>query len=242
MEVKQYAEDALTINLGSEVDEKINRQLVQLKGAITELKFDGIVDIVLSYTSLIIYFDVLKADTEKISKTLMKIDINRLEDSDYAYKVVKIPVCYGGKFGPDLGMFKEQNLSAEEVISLHSDKEYLIYMLGFMPGFPFLGGLDERLYKPRLDSPRTNIPAGSVGIGGQQTGMYPFDSPGGWNLLGRTPIPLYDSTREQAIYYEAGDRIIYTAIDEDEYYRIKEAYGKGEYAVDIEYRGDKDGA
>ena len=115
-------------------------------------------------------------------------------------------------------------------------------MLGFMPGFPFLGGLDESLYKARLDSPRTRIPAGSVGIGGQQTGMYPFDSPGGWNLLGRTPIPLYDSSRESAILYEAGDRIIYTSIDEDEYYRIQEAYEKGQYTVDIEYRGEENGA
>lgn len=242
MEVKQYAEDALTINLGSEVDEKVNRQLVQLKAAITELKFEGITDIVLSYTSLIIYFDVLKADAGEISAALKNFDLTRLEDSDYAYKVVKIPVCYGGDYGPDLGLFKEQGLSSKEVISLHSNKEYLIYMLGFMPGFPFLGGLDERLYKPRLDSPRTNIPAGSVGIGGQQTGMYPFDSPGGWNLLGRTPIPLYDSTREDAILYEAGDRIIYTSVDEKEYEHIKDTYDKGEYTVDIEYRGDKDGA
>lgn len=242
MEVKQYAEDALTINLSSEVDEKVNRQLVQLKAAITELKFEGIVDIVLSYTSLIIYFDVLKADAEKISAALKEFDLTRLEDIDYAYKVVKIPVCYGGDFGPDLELFKDNDLSPEEVIDMHSNKEYLIYMLGFMPGFPFLGGLDERLYKPRLDSPRTNIPAGSVGIGGQQTGMYPFDSPGGWNLLGRTPIPLYDSSREDAILYEAGDRIIYTSVDEDEYEHIKATYDKGEYVIDIEYRGDKDGA
>lgn len=242
MEVKQYAEDALTINLGSEVDEKVNRQLVQLKAAITELKFEGIVDVVLSYTSLIIYFDVLKADAGKISKALKAFDLNKLEDSEYAYKVVKIPVCYGGNFGPDLELFKENGLSPKEVISMHSDQEYLIYMLGFMPGFPFLGGLNERLYKARLDSPRTNIPAGSVGIGGKQTGMYPFDSPGGWNLLGRTPIPLYDSAREDAILYEAGDRIIYTAVDEEEYNHIKDAYDKGEYTVDIEYRGEKDDA
>nr|WP_250130209.1 carboxyltransferase domain-containing protein [Jeotgalicoccus sp. WY2] len=111
-----------------------------------------------------------------------------------------------------------------------------------MPGFPFLGGLNEKLFKARLESPRTNIPAGSVGIGGQQTGMYPFDSPGGWNLLGRTPVPLYDSSREDAILYEAGDRIIYTVIDEAEYDRIKEAYGKGEYTVETEYRGEANGA
>lgn len=242
MDVKQYAEDALTINIGSEVDKKINRQLVQLKAAVTELELEGITDIVLSYTSLIIYIDVLKADSKKITAALKALDLAKLEDMEYAYKVVNIPVCYGGEFGPDIERFKENGLTPKEVISMHSNTEYLVYMLGFMPGFPFLGGLNEKLFKSRLDSPRTNIPAGSVGIGGQQTGMYPFDSPGGWNLLGRTPVPLYDSAREDAILYEAGDRIIYTPIDKEEYDRIKEAYSKGEYTVDIEYRGEEDGS
>lgn len=242
MDVKQYAEDALTINLGSKVDEKVNRQLVQLKAAIIELELEGIIDIVLSYTSLIIYFDVLKTDSNKIATSLKTLDLEKLEDKKYAYKVVVIPVCYGGEFGPDIKRFKENGLVPEEVISLHSNTEYLVYMLGFMPGFPFLGGLNEKLFKSRLDSPRTNIPAGSVGIGGRQTGMYPFDSPGGWNLLGRTPVPLYDNARENAILYEAGDKIIYKSIDEAEYYQIKEAYSKGEYTVDIEYRGEEDGA
>ena len=242
MEVMQYAEDALTINLGNEVDEKINRQLVLLKAAIEKLEIEGITDIVLSYTTLIVYFDVQKTNIEKLKESLSTLDLSDLTDNTYSYKVIKIPVCYGGKFGPDLDSFKADGLEPEDVIARHSEKEYLVYMLGFMPGFPFLGGLDESLYKARLDSPRTKIPAGSVGIGGQQTGMYPFDSPGGWNLLGRTPIPLYDSSRESAILYEAGDRIIYTSIDEDEYYRIQEAYEKGQYTVDIEYRGEENGA
>lgn len=242
MEVKQYAEDALTINLGSEVDEKINRQLVKLKAAIGTLEFEGITDIVLSYTSLIVYFDVMKTDVKKLKDALKELDLNDLTEDGYSYKVIKIPVCYGGEFGPDIESFKENGLTPDDVIDMHSNKEYLVYMLGFMPGFPFLGGLDEALYKARLDSPRTKIPAGSVGIGGQQTGMYPFDSPGGWNLLGRTPIPLYDSSRESAILYEAGDRIVYTSIDEQEYYRIKDAYAKDEYTMEIEYRGEENGA
>lgn len=242
MEVKQYSEDSLTVNLGSEIDEKINKQLVQLKSAVTELNLEGITDIVLSYTSLIIYFDVLKADSKKITGAVKALELRELKDREYAYKVVKIPVCYGGEFGPDLARFKEDGLTPEDVISIHSNKEYLVYMLGFMPGFPFLGGLSDKLFKARLDSPRTKIQAGTVGIGGRQTGIYPFDSPGGWNLLGRTPVPLYDSSRDNAILYEAGDRIIFTSIDEREYYRIKEAYDKGEYTVETEYRGEADGA
>ena len=133
-------------------------------------------------------------------------------------------------------MFDDNGLSPEEVINLHSDKEYLVYMLGFMPGFPYLGGLDERLFKDRLDNPRTSIPAGSVGIGGKQTGMYPFTSPGGWNLLGRTAIPLFDENREPQILYEAGDRIIYRSIDEDEHKKLQQQVENDDYEVKITSR------
>lgn len=159
-----------------------------------------------------------------------------LEGQPFEYKLIEIPVCYGGAFGPDLDRFKEDGLSPEEVIEMHSGTEYLVYMLGFMPGFPYLGGLDEKLFKARLDNPRTSIPAGSVGIGGKQTGMYPFTSPGGWNLLGRTPVPLFDEGREPSILYEAGDRIIFKPIDEDEYKAIEQQVADGEYEVNITRR------
>lgn len=241
MKVTQYAEDALTINLGHEVDEKVNAQLVQLKEKIVDLDFKGVEAIVLSYTSLIIYFDIIQADVKQMKSALEGLNQDDLSSTAQNYKVVEIPVCYGGEFGPDIQNFEVTGLSEQDVIDLHSDKEYLVYMLGFMPGFPYLGGLDEKLYKDRLDSPRTSIPAGSVGIGGQQTGMYPFTSPGGWNLLGRTPIPLYDKNRSDAILYEAGDRIVYKSIDEDEFYRIEQAYKDGEYTVKVTDRGEEYG-
>lgn len=241
MQVMQYAEDALTVTLANEVDETVNASLVQIKEIIESHNFKGLTDIVLSYTSMIIYFDVLTADKKKMIEVLESIELSDLSSTEPTYKVVEIPVCYGGKFGPDIERFKEKGLSEEEVIAMHSNKEYLVYMLGFMPGFPYLGGLDEKLYMARLDSPRTSIPAGSVGIGGQQTGMYPFQSPGGWNLLGRTPIPLYDKNRDNAILYEAGDRIIYKSISEEEYYKIEESYKNGDYQVNVEYRGDLNG-
>ena len=238
MRVQQYAEDALTVTLGQDIDETINTQLVQLKEKFVELDFEGVLDIVISYTSLIIYFDVLQADVKAMKSALEEMKQEELSTTPPSYKVVEIPVCYGGEFGPDIKKFEESGLSETDVIELHSNKEYLVYMLGFMPGFPYLGGLDESLYKDRLDSPRTRIPAGSVGIGGQQTGMYPFISPGGWNLLGRTPIPLYDKNRDHAILYEAGDRIVYKAIDEDEFYQIEQAYYDGTYEVKVIDRGE----
>jgi len=240
MNIKQFTENSVTIIFSDEINERVNRQVVHAKQKINELKIESITELVLSYTSLIIYFDVLQTTAEEIIGQIQNIEFDDLGSGKFEYKVIEIPVCYGGKYGPDINSFKEDGLSPQDVIDLHSEKEYLVYMLGFMPGFPFLGGLDEKLYKARLSTPRTKIPAGSVGIGGQQTGMYPFESPGGWNLLGRTPVPLYDEYRgDDAILYEAGDRIIYKPIDEKRFKEIEKEVQNGRYQVKIEkHRGE----
>ncbi len=135
---------------------------------------------------------------------------------------MEIPVCYGGSFGPDLSFVAEHGkITEEEVIRIHSSRDYRIYMLGFLPGFPYLGGMDERIFTPRLNSPRTRIPAGSVGIGGEQTGIYPMDSPGGWQLIGRTPYRLFKPEQVRKPLYEAGDSIRFVPINQEEYKEIK---------------------
>lgn len=137
-----------------------------------------------------------KSLTKRLQK-LLKLDVN---EEASASRVFEIPVCYGGEYGPDIeNIAKHAGLTEEEVIEIHSSKDYLIYMLGFLPGFSYLGGLDERIHTPRLANPRIRIPAGSVGIGGSQTGIYPLDSPGGWRLLGMTPVKTYDPEREDPI-------------------------------------------
>lgn len=236
MDIKRYSENSVTVYLGDEISEATNKKLVHLKNELEKMKIAGVTEIVISYTSLIIYYDIFKTTGKDVESTLEGIDLGRLEAQSFEYKLVEIPVCYGGEYGPDLERFDDNGLSPEEVIELHSDTEYLVYMLGFMPGFPYLGGLDEKLFKARLDNPRTSIPAGSVGIGGKQTGMYPFTSPGGWNLLGRTPIPLFDEKREPQILYEAGDRIIYKSIDEEEYEQLKKQVDNNDYEVKITTR------
>jgi KipI family sensor histidine kinase inhibitor len=136
--------------------------------------------------------------------------------------VVEVPTVYGGEFGPDLSFVASHNhLSEGEVISIHSGTDYLVYMLGFIPGFTYLGGMDPRIATPRLSSPRTLIPAGSVGIAGEQTGTYPSDSPGGWQIIGRTPVTMYDMSKAQAALLKAGDYVRYVPIDESEFHRIK---------------------
>ena len=128
---------------------------------------------------------------------------------------------------------KHAGLTEEEVIRIHSSMDYLIYMLGFLPGFTYLGGLDERIHTPRLQTPRVRIEAGSVGIGGSQTGIYPLDSPGGWNLMGKTPVKTYDPDREVPILVEAGEYIRFVPVTEEEYLRIEEEVRNGTYQVTI---------
>jgi allophanate hydrolase subunit 1 len=131
---------------------------------------------------------------------------------------VEIPVWYHPRVGPDLEeLAREKKLSLEELISIHTEPDYLVYMLGFKPGFPFLGGLDERLWTPRLATPRLDVAAGSVGIGGQQTGIYSVRSPGGWRILGRTPFRLFDPHRENCFLIMPGDRVRFFSIEEREY-------------------------
>lgn len=160
-------------------------------------------------------------------QALVKVEVKAGETCK---RIFEIPVCYGGEYGPDIANIAEHaGLTEEEVIRIHSSKDYLIYMLGFLPGFTYLGGLDERLHTPRLANPRIRISAGSVGIGGSQTGIYPLDSPGGWQLMGMTPVKTYDPDREVPILVEAGDYIRFVPVDEEEYLRIKDAVERGEY-------------
>lgn len=142
-------------------------------------------------------------------------------------KKVIIPVCYGGEYGPDLEFVSQYTgLSEEEVVKIHTACTYRVYMLGFLPGFPYLGGMDERIAAPRLETPRTRIPAGSVGIAGSQTGFYPMESPGGWRIIGRTPIKAFDPFSDNPFLLAPGDLVQFRAIGQEEYQKIEESGGR----------------
>lgn len=238
MRVKRYTEETITLEFGGVIDEQTNKKIVNLRKYIDDLQITGIIETIISYTRLVIYFDVMKTSAEKIASIIRGIDLDKVTKQNFAYRLIEIPVCYEEDFGPDLQLFKESGFQPDDVIEMHSRKEYLVFMLGFMPGFVYLGGLNEKLYKSRLETPRKRIPAGAVGIGGKQTGIYPFTSPGGWNLIGQTPVRLYDQRRgDQTILYEAGDKLIFQPISKKEYVDISEQVEKGTYQVITSLKG-----
>ena len=234
---------AISIDFGQVIDPKINRHIRQTIERIQELKLDGITELVPTYCALLIQYDAMLYSYSDICNLMEPLlEPSATDDANERVTVIEIPTVYGGEFGPDLGFVaSHNNLSEDEVVSIHSGTDYLVYMLGFIPGFTYLGGMDPRIATPRLSSPRTLIPAGSVGIAGEQTGTYPSDSPGGWQIIGRTPVTMYDMSKEQAALLSAGDYVRYVPIDEAEYNRVKALgsdYVPSMYEVEVgELRG-----
>ena len=220
-------DSAIAVEFGREIDLNINNQVAAMRtvieAAIEEGKLKGIVELVPTYGSLLVVYDQLAVGYVGLIAQL-KILAEGLEGVVIPDReVVEIPVVYGGEYGPDLGIVAQLNsLSEDEVIKRHSEAEYPIYMLGFVAGFPYLGGMDKSIAAPRKQTPRLKIPAGSVGIAGQQTGIYSVESPGGWQIIGRTPLKLYDADGEKPILLRAGQSIRFKPITEAEYEAMTE--------------------
>lgn len=221
--ISPVGDRAISIDFGQVIDPTINRHIRQTIERIKELQLDGIIELVPTYCALLVEYDAMLYSYSEICNIIEPtFEEGMANTTNELVTVVEVPTVYGGEFGPDLSFVASHNhLSEDEVISIHSGTDYLVYMLGFIPGFTYLGGMDLRIATPRLSSPRTLIPAGSVGIAGEQTGTYPSDSPGGWQIIGRTPVTMYDMSKAQAALLNAGDYVRYVPIDESEFHRIK---------------------
>ncbi|WP_035257107.1 5-oxoprolinase subunit PxpB [Desulfatirhabdium butyrativorans] len=199
----------LLIEFGDNIDPHTHQRLMRLYHALKTPAIQGILDLVPSYASLLVHFDPWQISYERLLLCMDDCMKENRETVDSApSRIVEIPVHYGGSSGPDMEeVCRYHRMHPEEVIALHSAPVYTVYMIGFTPGFPYLGGLDERLFTPRKQTPRKIVPAGSVGLADKQTGIYSIDSPGGWQLIGRTPLRLFDPDTEPPFLLEPGDRI-----------------------------------
>lgn len=229
--IEPLGESGLLLRLGETIDPDLNRRVHALAARLARDAPDWLLDLVPAYASLALVFDPERFEGETLPAAQVERWLRaRLREEAHASgedapaETIEIPVCYGGEFGPDLeAVAKETGLTAEQVASRHRDGDYTVAMLGFAPGFPYLLGLDPALAVPRLDTPRTRVPAGSVGLGGAQTGIYPREGPGGWRLIGRTPLGLFDPNRDPPAKLLPGQRVRFVAIEADEFERLARA-------------------
>ena len=227
-------DSSLLIEFGKEISPDINRKITATVQLMKDQNIEGVVDVIPAFCSLLINYDPRVISYDEIRERMLALVKMDAKAGEQKKRVFEIPVCYGGEYGPDLAnVAAHAGLTPQEVVNIHTAHDYLIDMLGFLPGFAYLGGLDERLHTPRLATPRTRIEPGSVGIGGAQTGIYPLASPGGWQIIGRTPLRPYDPDRTEPILYAAGEYLRFVPITADEYAAIEQQLAANTYEYQI---------
>lgn len=216
-------DQGLVVEIGEGIDETVNRNVHALALALERRHLAGIVDLIPTYRSLLVNYDPLRVGLCELKNAVADAAAGLDAISLPTPRSVEIPTCYGGQYGPDLPFVAEHNhLTEDEVVAIHTSGAYRVFLMGFIPGFTYLGGMSPRIATPRLQTPRTSIPAGSVGIAQQQTGIYSVESPGGWQLIGRTPARLFDPFRTPPTLVEPGDAITFVAVDERRYRQLEE--------------------
>ncbi|HEY1113530.1 MAG TPA: 5-oxoprolinase subunit PxpB [Chitinophagaceae bacterium] len=218
---------ALTIEFGHVIDKEVNKRVLALFRQLKSLPLPGITDVVPAYGSLSVYYDTVailqEAEEDKTAFETMSEAMRQLLEGEHLSAIdvsprhIRVPVCYAPRYAPDLEMLANaRELTTEEVVHLHTTGVYRVYMLGFLPGFAYMGEVDERIAMPRKDTPQW-VAAGGVGIAGRQTGIYPLGSPGGWQIIGRTPLKLFHRKDEHPVLFSPGDTVTFYSITEDEF-------------------------
>ncbi len=216
-------DSAFLVKFGDEISLDIHQKIKAYVSKLKHLNIPGVLEIIPAYTDVTVLYDPLEIPYQTFLEKLKQLATNLDEKTNPGSRKVKIPVLYGEPFGEDLSsVVKHTGLSPDEIVKLHSSGNYLVYMLGFTPGFCYLGGMDERIACPRKDVPSQKILAGAVGIAGKQTGIYPIESPGGWQIIGRTPLKLFDPQKDDPFLLKAGDELEFFPITKKEFDEINE--------------------
>lgn len=233
-EFRWLGEGALLVRLGEGIDPEVNARVRRLAAALDAAGIPGLVETVPTYRSVLVIFDPLitapGALRQAVEEVLGRPDVGRSP----GYREIVLPVAYGGEFGPDLELVcSHTGLAPDEVVAKHAGRVYLVYMLGFLPGFAYAGDLSPELEVPRLPQPRVRVPRGSVAIAGRQTGIYSLDSPGGWMLIGRTPVPTYRPRAAEPFLLRPGDRLRFLPISPEQYRKIEAQVRTGQYRLQV---------
>jgi inhibitor of KinA len=221
------SEGAITVEFGVKISDHLLAAVTNFNDLLLQSPFPGFISTIPAYATLTLFYDpmitVYSSLTgidcfEKVSGYITRLMINLKNADAKAGNMITIPVCYGGAYGPDLAAIaSERKISVDNIVHLHSNCVYKVFMIGFLPGFAYLGGMAPQLAMPRKTTPRKVVPAGAVGIAGQQTGVYPLESPGGWQLIGQTPVNLFNIKNSPPALLKAGDRVIFKPISVDEF-------------------------
>ncbi|GAB6931198.1 5-oxoprolinase subunit PxpB [Paenibacillus sp. JCM 10914] len=227
-------DSAVLVQLAEKVSLSVHRQIIRLVRQLAQYPFPGFIECIPSYTTVAVYYDLEQVgpaegfDTRyayicSLLEPLLEQDDSEKMMPGNSAEIIDVPVCYGQEFGPDLGYVADWNkLSVEDVIRIHTEQDYLIYAIGFAPGFPYMGGMSELIATPRKETPRLQVASGSVGIAGTQTGIYPIETPGGWQIIGRTPLSLFRTDHRPPTLLQGGQYIRFRSIGRAEYERLKD--------------------
>jgi len=213
----------LIVEFGDTIDRAVNERVLLLNQKLNRLRLPGVIETIPTFRSLLVLYDPVKTSSSNLKALIAQVLEKKTSASSEA-TLWRIPVCYAPEFAPDLpDVCARTGLSAERVVALHLERQYRVYMLGFLPGFPYMGDLAEPLRLPRRADPRTRVPAGSVAIATSMTGIYPVESPGGWHLIGRTPIKLFDLNWDPPSLLAPGDVVMFEEIGVEEFRQIEQA-------------------
>lgn len=223
-----FGDSALLVEFGDTIDLDVNRKVIALSKAILKARIQGVEELVPTYRSLLIRYDLAKIGYKQLVLRVKDIESELKESKLEAVRRIVVPVVYGGQYGPDLSYVAQfHGLTEEQVIQIHSGREYRVYMLGFVAGFPYFGEVADEIATARLETPRLKVAAGSVGIAEKQTGIYPCEAPGGWQIIGRTPLRLFNPQMDPPALLKPGDSVEFQQVSEKEYKKIEEAILNG---------------